>query len=149
LTEYFVNATVWSALGFVAGIIVGTGIRIQFLGKALDARGRDRLLGAALISIALVSTIQSLAFQRQQRSITDCQSRYNEQYQAALQERAKNADRDRNNTNEMVRSVLSAPDRTTSRSALEKYIQVNDRLAQQRQGLKLPTSTGADCEREK
>lgn len=132
----------------MVGIIIGTGIRIRFLGKTLDARGRDRLVGAMLIAVALASTAQSLVFQRQQRGITDCQTRYNQRFQISLQERSKNADRDRANTNKMVKDVLSArPGTDEGRKALEHYIQENERLQKERRGIPLPAETGANCER--
>lgn len=146
MTEYFVNAVVWSALGLTVGIIIGTGIRVRFIGRPLDRQGRDRLVGAALIAIALISTAQSLVFQRHQREVQDCQTRYNEEFQKNLKERSDIADRDRKNLTDTFAGILSSKDPAKSRKILEEYINTNKELTKERNASALPSKTSAVCD---
>lgn len=145
MTEYFVNAMVWSALGLTVGIIIGMGIRVKYIGKPLDRQGRDRLAGAILILIALISTAQSLVFQRHQSEVQDCQTRYNIAFQKSLKERAATTDRDRKNLTDTLAGILASTDRAQSRSILEEYVKTNKKLTEEREASKLPTKTGASC----
>lgn len=146
MTEYFVNAIVWSALGLTVGIIIGTGIRIKFLSRPLDRTGRDRLAGAVLIAIALISTAQSLVFQRHQREVEQCQTRYNIAFQKGLQDRQEISDRDRQNLTTTLTKLLQAKEPEDSRKILEEYIETNKRLTQEREQTTLPEQTGASCD---
>lgn len=146
MTEYFVNAMVWSALGLTVGIMIGTGIRVKFIGRPLDAQGRDRLAAAVLIAIALISTAQSLVFQRHQGEIQDCQTRYNVAFQKNLQERAEIADRDRKNLTDTLAGILESNDPERSRKILEEYIATNKKLNAERNASAVPRKTGASCD---
>lgn len=144
-TEYVTNALVWSAIGLLFGLVLGMGIRIKFLYWKLEIRYRDRVVGSLLIMVALGSIANGLSFQREQRKISDCQTRYNVAFQRTIQERASIADRDRRNVNTMVSTVLTARTAEESRKALELFVENNKKLDAERAGNKLPTKTGDTC----
>lgn len=145
MTEYFVNAMVWSALGLVVGFMLGMGWRAKFKPNRLTERGRERLVGAALIALALGSTAQSLVYQRHQSNITRCQTRYNEEFQRTLQERAGTSERDRRNTYDMVNGVLVAKEPAEARKAIERYVAINREIEDKRKTQKFPERTGRVC----
>jgi hypothetical protein len=144
-TEYFVNAMVWSALGLVVGFILGMGWRVKFKLKMLTERGRERMVGAFLIALALGSMAQSLVYQRHQSQITNCQTRYNEEFQKTLQERAATSERDRKNTFDMVQGVMTAKDREQARAAIGNYIKINQEIEAKRSQQRFPQRTGRVC----
>src|SRR5688572_11264512 len=145
MTEYFINAMVWSSLGLVVGFMMGMGWRVGFRLGRLNERGRERMVGAFLIALALGSTAQSLVYQKHQSDITDCQTRYNEDFQKTLRERAASAERDRRNTFNMVKGVLQAKDRAVARKAIEDYVKINEQIEAERQKQKYPVQTGRVC----
>lgn len=146
-TEYWTNALVYSALGFIVGVIVGLGVRSRFKIKLLDRRARERLLGAILIFIALVSQAQSLWFQRHQRDVTSCQVRYNERFNSTLQERTDIANRDRKNINDMIAGVmaLTPGDRERGRQILQTYLDNNKKLDTERRDSRYPRPASQTC----
>lgn len=143
-SEYVTNSLVWSAVGLMFGVVLGMGIRIKFLYWRLEEKNRDRVIGALLILTALGSVVQGLAFQREQRRITQCQVDYNTKFQQTLQERAEIADRDRNNVNVMVVAILQAKGGDAVRTALEHYTKVNHELVQDRVNAEYPAETRED-----
>lgn len=145
MTEYIVNAMVWSALGLVVGFILGMGYRVKFKLNRLSEIRRERLVGAALIALALASTAQSLVYQRHQSDVTNCQTRYNEEFQRTLRERAATADRDRLNTYYMVKGVMEGRDNVARRQAITNYIKVNEEIEQRRKRQQFPRNTGRVC----
>lgn len=145
MTEYIVNAMVWSGLGLVVGFMLGMGWRVKFQARLLTERSRERMVGAALIALALASTAQSLVYQRHQSDITDCQTRYNEEFQKTLRERAATADQDRLNTYTMVRGAIEGRDVAARRQAITNYIKINEEITEARRKQQFPRNTGRVC----
>lgn len=141
------HATVWSALGFTAGIMIGTGIAVRRGTRVLDPRSKDRLLGAALILIALISTAQSLVFQRHQADVTKCQARYNEAFQKSLVIRGNISEEDRRNTVNMISELLGSTKSEQARAALERYVNTNAELERRRRNSPFPELASRNCKR--
>ena len=145
VTEYFTTALIWSAIGLIVGFIAGVGVRVKWVEVIFRREDRERLFGLGLILIGLVAVAQNLYFQKHQRQITNCQTKYNVAFQTILTERANISDRDKDNLSYLINGIVTAKSKEDSKKIFNKYVVVNKQLDEERKSYKYPTLPRKDC----
>lgn len=145
VTEYFTTAFIWSAMGLIVGFLAGVGMRVTWLNGVLRREERDRIIGLSLILVGLVAVAQNLVFQKHQRQITDCQTKYNVAFQTILKQRSSISDRDKDNLSFLMNAIGTSKSKEDSRKAFEKYVATNNELDNERRHTKYPILPKEGC----
>lgn len=144
-TDYFETAIIWSSMGLIVGFILGVGFRIVWIDKFIKKEERERILGLFLIFIALAAVAQNFTFQRHQREVTNCQTKYNVAFQTILSERSKINDKDKDNLSYLINGLVTAKSKKDSRDIFNNYVAVNKELDKERISYKYPALPQKDC----
>jgi hypothetical protein len=107
-------------------------------GRATSHWWGQRAIGVVVILLAIATVAQAVVFERQQARLAACQTRFVEDFTAALRTRAQIGEEDRANLNTLIRDVITAqPGR--ARDVLAVYLQRQAELEGQRKAVPLPT----------
>lgn len=120
-------------------------IRLQ-PGEPAPASTSSRLLGVALIVLALASVLGIVVFNAQRAETLACQQRVTGELVDAVRARAAIADRDRQALDRLVLAVITATDRARTEAALRAYVDTIERSERARSAVRLPDrDTYRDC----
>lgn len=97
-----------------------------------------RLLGWAMLFLALLTVGTGLYVQAQMRKQTSCQANYNQAFVEQLKARSEITDDDRKSLAELVQSVSTSRSRAQSAAALKKYLETKAENDKQRAAHPLP-----------
>lgn len=144
---YVLQSLVWSAGGFVVGVFVGRLkhevdeikeaavpeedeiVAETYTGpdrrRSTDERpiAIPRWLGFVIVLLSVFTVGQAWYFAREDRQVVQCQTRTNQEFQAALATRNRIAEEDRRVTDQLVIDITRATTREQSRAALEAYLE--------------------------
>lgn len=142
---YAQPALPWGMLGFLAGYLTSS----AWQATTDKFRGGHRrpcaALGALVLILAVVMTIQNYLYQRDRTRSIDCQAQYNLAFSRALAERSKIADDDRFNQNLLIRTLAADPGQVAIMKALDAYLRQQAANEAQRSANPLPPVPTGRC----
>lgn len=104
-----------------------------------------RYIGWIVMILALLSVFQLAYFSWDNRSRTQCQTRYNVALADALRIRAQYAEQDRRNNVEFVRARGEAKTPEAARKALSEYLATQESIERARQENPIPELPPGRC----
>lgn len=135
----------WSLIGFVFGYGAGA-ITMRLIPPVKDHKTAwMRTIGVIFMVAALVTVVQGVSFQIQQRAVLDCQAQYNKEVAEAIKARADLQDLDRSNIVMMAEEVITADGREEVNAALAAYIKRQTAIDKARDQFQIPQYPD-DCE---
>ncbi|MEV8373024.1 hypothetical protein AB0P21_09820 [Kribbella sp. NPDC056861] len=142
---YAQAALLWGMLGFLAGYLTSSAWQAA-TDKFRGGHRRPRAaLGALVLILAVVMTIQNYLYQRDRSRSIECQAQYNLAFSRALAERSKIADDDRANQNLLARTIARSPEREVMMKALDAYLRQQAANDAERRANPLPPVPTGQC----
>jgi hypothetical protein len=120
-----------------------------------ESRRTDRMtrfIGIFVIILSIATVGQSFYFSHQQsestkreQKQTDCQAKYNEDFARAVTIRGQYADEDRAQLYKMISTVISEPDASKRRQAVEDWVTATKKNDELRKSTPLPNLQARNC----
>lgn len=159
---YVVNSIGWSGVGFLLGWIVASMRRDVTViketvvdeeppppqGHTLETTGEraTRVLGVAMIALAIITVVQGHLASSRLADVTDCQAEYNNQFSKVMTLRVDLADQDRKALQNMLVQLYRQRGSEQARlKTFQRWVRTVERTERQRQLNPLPETPEGDC----
>lgn len=144
MTNYFLSSILWALGGLITGYVVGRAGRVALTGDDMIRAARaDNVLGYVVVFLAIVSVVALALTINAQREQVACQTRFNEQFIAALRERTDAATAERLAEREFLLAIVTPGD---AEADIRRYIEVLGQSDSQRDSNPLPANPNCDQE---
>lgn len=100
---------------------------------------KQRFFALMMLILSVVTLGSSAYYTVQQRQVTECQAKFNDQFIRQINERNHIGDSDRESLAKLVKGVINAREPSSSRKALEEYLKTKDENDADREQHPLPT----------
>lgn len=100
---------------------------------------KQRVLAGVLVVLSAMTVSSTAYYNYEQKKITECQARFNDQFIQQLNERNKISESDRESLAQLVQTIVNSTSRGATSKALEDYLNTKEKNDAERKQHPLPS----------